>query len=190
MPATSLQSYRRTVLRFLLVFCALGAASSGLETWMRAQRIGGNYQRALANIAGGISRAMGSDARMESSAGTPTISVGAMRLAVTLECTAVLPTGLFLSAVLAVPCPLRKRLVGLLVGLAGVALLNVLRIVILILVAQYRASWFETFHDVLMQGFLLIFVAPLWMAWMVWATADAPKPQATRPRRKSARPLE
>ena len=161
-----------------------------METWMRVERIGGNYQRALAKIASGISRGMGTEARIESPEGTPTVSVGVMRLAVTLECAAVLPTGLFVSAVLAVPCPLRKRLVGVLVGVAGVALLNILRIVVLILVAHYRANWFGTFHDVLMQGFLLILVAPLWMAWMVWATGDAPEPEAGRLRGGTGRGLE
>ena len=42
-------------------------------------------------------------------------------------------------------------------------------IFMLAMVASMRQEWFAVTHDILMQGFLLIMVAPLWMAWLLWA---------------------
>ena len=94
-------------------------------------------------------------------------------LLVTLQCTAVFAKGLFCAAVIAYPCPWRARLVGLVVGLVGVAIVNILRIVSLVLIAQWAMGLFHFAHLVLMQGFLISCVAPLWLAWAVWATKRA-----------------
>ena len=169
MSTQSLSAYRRRVFRFVLVFCVLGAASSGAETWMFAGRHGAGYQRMLARVTSDACAGLGVRSWLESAQGQPTIVVGGLRLAVTTECAAILPTGLFVSAVVAFPCGWRVRCVGAALGVIGVALLNLFRLIVLVLVASHRAEWFAPIHDVLMQGFLLVLVAPLWLVWLGWA---------------------
>lgn len=94
-------------------------------------------------------------------------------LLVTLECTALFAKGLFCAAAIAYPCTWRARLVGCVVGIVGVAILNVLRISGLVLIAQWVPSFFHFAHLVLMQWFLISCVAPLWLAWAVWTTRRA-----------------
>lgn len=173
MSTLSLSAYRRRVFRFVMVFCVLGAASSGAETWMRAGRRGAGYQRMLARVTGDACAWLGVGLRLESAAGPPTIAVGGLRLAVTTECAAILPTGLFVSAVVAFPCAWNVRCVGVVLGVIGVAFLNLIRLIVLVLVASHRAEWFAPIHDVLMQGFLLVMVAPLWLVWLGWAVRPA-----------------
>jgi len=90
---------------------------------------------------------------------------GGLPLQVTIECTALYATGLFLAAVIAFPCPWRARLVGFVVGVVGVAAINIVRIAGLVLISIWNAKWFDFAHIVLMQGFLISCVAPLWLAW-------------------------
>ena len=95
---------------------------------------------------------------------------GEQLLAVTLECTALFPKGLFCVAVIAYPAGWRMRIVGLVMGIVGVAILNVVRIAGLALISLWIPSMFHFAHLVLMQWFLISCVAPLWLAWAVWTT--------------------
>jgi exosortase/archaeosortase family protein len=48
-------------------------------------------------------------------------------------------------------------------------LLNLIRLSVLTIIAEARPSLFQFAHNVLMQGFLIIMVGPLFLAWAVWA---------------------
>ena len=172
------KSYRRQVLRFVVVFTVLAAASSALETWMRARHIGIGYQAAITRTVRALTVPLGVDAGSMPGGGGCTLYVNSIQLVVTIECAAVLATGLFISAVLAFPGGWRIKVVGVILGVVGVAILNVLRIVILATVAQHKPDWFSLTHDVLMQGFLVVMVTPLWLGWLAWAM---------RPGRRSSR---
>ena len=78
---------------------------------------------------------------------------------------------------LAFPCAWRARVAGLITGLIGVGVLNLLRIAVLGLIVGYRYDWFDTVHALLMQGFLIVFVAPLWIAWMFWVLKTEARPR-------------
>ncbi len=98
-------------------------------------------------------------------------------LMVTLQCTAVFAMGLFCSAVIAFPCGWRARLLGVAIGLLGVAVINIVRISGLVLIAQHRPSFFHFAHLVLMQGFLISCVAPMWLLWAAWTTKRMKAPR-------------
>ena len=168
MAATKPKSYRRQVFQFMVVFTILAAASSALETWMRARQIGIGYQAAITRTVRALAVPLGVDAGSMPGGQGCTLRVNSIQLVVTIECAAVLATGLFISAVLAFPGGWRIKVVGIIVGVVGVALLNVLRIVILATVAQHKPDWFNLAHDVLMQGFLVVMVTPLWLGWLAW----------------------
>jgi exosortase/archaeosortase family protein len=93
-----------------------------------------------------------------------------MQLIVSVECTALFAKALFCAAALSYPAKWRYRLAGCVIGLIGVALLNILRVAGLVLISNGSPSLFEFAHTVLMQWFLISCVAPLWLLWAVWAT--------------------
>jgi len=173
MSARTHPSYRRHVLQFIVLFCLLSGASSGLETWMRARGVGQGYQERIAAVVCAVVRPLGVDARRDVDWGGNVILAGSRQLVVTIECAAVLATGLFVSAVLAFPCSWRARIVGVVTGVVGVGLLNLVRIIILTVIAECKGEWFKLTHDVLMQGFLLVMVAPLWLLWLAWVLKPA-----------------
>ncbi len=96
-----------------------------------------------------------------------------MQLVVSIECTALFAKALFCAAAIAYPARWRERLVGCVAGVFGVAGLNILRIAGLVLISGWIPSLFRFAHLVLMQWFLISCVAPLWLAWAVWATKRA-----------------
>ncbi|NOS99555.1 MAG: archaeosortase/exosortase family protein [Phycisphaerales bacterium] len=110
-----------------------------------------------------------------------TIVVKSQPIQVAIDCTGIRATWIFWAGVLGFPCAWRSKVLGLLLGLFGVALLNLLRIALLGIVAGYWPMSFETWHTICMQGFLVVFVAPLWIAWMLWVVrSDAPVGDADR----------
>lgn len=165
-----LTTSRSRIIVFGIVFSVLVALGSVSELFMRRNHIGATYQVAIATVVAGSLRLTGASARVEHTK----IHVGSSEVEVTLECTGVKASAIFCAAVLAFPCPWRARLIGLLAGVLGVGLLNLLRILTLAAVAGYRNEWFDSLHALLMQGFLVLFVAPLWIVWMVWVIRPTP----------------
>jgi len=97
------------------------------------------------------------------------IQVGSHVLQVTPECSGLEAVGIFCAGVLAFPCGRKKTIIGLLIGIVGVGMLNILRISGLILVAGLRPDWFEPAHDALTHLFPLFVVLPLWLCWLLLA---------------------
>ena len=143
---------------------------------MRAHHVGVGYQAAITSTVYTLVGPLGVEARRDPARGECTIWVNNVQMVVTIECAAVLATGLFISAVLAFPGGWQTKLVGVIVGVVGVGVLNLLRIVILAAVAQHLPGWFGLSHDVLMQGFLLIMVTPLWLGWLAWVIRASRRP--------------
>ncbi len=102
-----------------------------------------------------------------------TVTGTGIPLIVSVECTALFAKGLFCAAAIAYPCRLRDTVIGCVVGLVGVAGLNVLRIAGLVLISSWTPKFFHFAHMVLMQWFLISCVAPLWLVWAAWATKRA-----------------
>ncbi len=159
------RGYRGRVIRFLIVFGVLSAGSSLLETAMMKKQFGEGYQVFLAGTVAGVTRSFGLEVERQGRV----LLTGGPPMYVTVECSGVLATGLFCAGVLAFPCGWGRRLVGVGVGVIGVGLLNLARLIVLTVIARVRPGMFNITHDVLMQGFLLLLVAPLWIAWLVWA---------------------
>ncbi len=180
-------SKRGHVVRFAVVFTLLVILGSISELYLqrfqiRTQR-GEGYQHLIATVIGDSLRVF----NVPATCSDTTIHVNTASVEVAVECTGIKATAIFCAGVLAFPCSWRNRAIGLLTGILGVFVLNVARISALALVAGYRSAWFDDVHAVLMQGFLILFVAPLWIAWMLFANrrARASPPTEPRPRKRS-----
>lgn len=179
-----LPSSRGRVLRFALIFIVLVVLGSASEIYILRQQTFGQsfsgdavyaFQKWVARTVGWCLQATSVSVRVDDT----TISIGGRQIEVAVECTGIKPTAVFWAGVLAFPCAWRSRAIGLLTGLIGVGVLNVLRIVALGLAAGYNYSWFDPLHAVLMQGFVVVFVAPLWIIWMLRTIrVPTPLPQA------------
>ncbi len=136
------------------------------EAYLAHIEWGMGLQTTIATVAGAIAQLFdGSIKRV----GHQMLS-GDTSLIVSLECTALYATALFCAATIAYPARWVDRGIGLLVGVIGVAMLNVVRLVVLALVAGWSARLFDFAHLVLMQWFLISCIAPMWLAWAIWAT--------------------
>ena len=158
------------VLKLVILTLLVGFA----ESYLHQIGWGESFQVWVAKLGGGLASIFTSDivrtGREIDTDGPPLI--------VTLECTALFATGLFCAAAIAYPCSWRARLYGLIVGVVGVGAVNILRIAFLVIIAHRVASIFHFAHVVLMQGFLISCVAPLWLAWAVWTTRRARRSRA------------
>jgi exosortase H (IPTLxxWG-CTERM-specific) len=81
-------------------------------------------------------------------------------------CNGVLPTILYLAAVLAFPSTWKARLYGILIGIPGVFLVNLFRVVTLMLVGTRAAASFEDVHVYVWQTLVVALTVALWIFWV------------------------
>lgn len=92
-------------------------------------------------------------------------------LRIDAACTALAWLGMYAAAVLLMPIELRWRCRGLLVGVPALTAYNLVRLVAVSAVSQWRPEAFSIVHDAVMQiGFVVATVAT-WALWM-WHSRD------------------
>lgn len=163
-------SARRAVFRFVIVFVLLVLVGACAERYVDRRDLGEDTQRWIAGAVGWTLKLLSVPANVHGTS----ITVGHGSVDVAAECIGIQATVVFWAGVIGFPCSRRGLLVGILAGLIGVQMLNMARIGALGMVNGYRPDWFETLHSVLMQGFLVVFVAPLWILWMIWVIRRDP----------------
>jgi exosortase/archaeosortase family protein len=84
-------------------------------------------------------------------------------------CDAIDPLALFVSAVLAFPGPLRRKLPGAMVGALVLLSINVVRIVTLFLTGVYYPRAFPAVHADVWQIMFILLTVVLWAIWIRWA---------------------
>lgn len=77
---------------------------------------------------------------------------------------------LVMAAILAFPASIKRKLMGLVLGIALMYTLNLIRISGLYFVVAYHNDWFTVIHTYLAPT-LLIIVACLFFAWWAWGSA-------------------
>ncbi len=92
-------------------------------------------------------------------------------------CDAILPTALFLSAVLAFPIYLRLKWTAILFGSTALLLINLVRIITLYYARIYKPDWFHALHVDIWQPAFIFLALFFWVMWALRATKPAPHPQ-------------
>lgn len=77
-------------------------------------------------------------------------------------------------AMLAFPAPWRHKLLGLMIGIAVVQFVNILRIISLFYLGQWRMDAFEFAHLYLWQGLIMLDVLVVWLIWVRAMPVQAP----------------
>jgi archaeosortase B (VPXXXP-CTERM-specific) len=82
------------------------------------------------------------------------------------ECTGLLEMVIFLAAVLSFGTTIRKKALGLLMGIPAIYLFNVLRIIVLVLVGAYWPGAFDFMHTYFWQVTLILMIGSVWVGWL------------------------
>jgi len=142
------------------------ANSSGAMQWV---------QTVLATITAGILRVCGEAAVVTGS----TVQTDAFGISVVTACTGLFTTGLYVIAVLAFPTRWRARAIGLAIGVAGIFLLNLIRLVSLYFVGVHFPNVLDLVHQGIWQAVFIVFAVILWLLWAGrWGRERSPEPKA------------
>ncbi|MBI2432509.1 MAG: archaeosortase/exosortase family protein [Candidatus Hydrogenedentes bacterium] len=84
------------------------------------------------------------------------------------ECGAFEVMAIFLAAVIGFPTSLRKRLLGLLLGMPVLYVVNIMRLSCLAVIGALSGSgeWFDFAHNYVWQAIYIVFVVAVWLAWV------------------------
>lgn len=155
--------------RFALFFgvLALGCEVLYYAVVVDSQPLVG-YLRGLARASGTILRLLGFDAQVNSTL----VTTEGFAVQIAHGCDAIQICALYSAAVIAFPAPLRRKLLGLALGIGWLQLLNQARIVSLVLIGRYYQTIFEGAHYTIWPTFLIVVTVLSWMVWVRWATRD------------------
>lgn len=121
----------------------------------------GPVQRLLAESAGGGANLAGAGASVDGTI----IRTENAALDINHECTGIFVLIVYTMFVLAYPAPWRSRLSGAAVGWITLNVVNVLRLVLLTVIASRRPDWFAYFHEYFFQGLFIALLAILASIW-------------------------
>lgn len=82
------------------------------------------------------------------------------------ECTGLFANSIFLAAVLAYPAGIRRKALGVLMGVPAFFVFGLFRLIIMALVAVVSPAHIELFHVYIMVIVSLGFAVALWMIWL------------------------
>jgi archaeosortase B (VPXXXP-CTERM-specific) len=89
-------------------------------------------------------------------------------------CTAVMPMMILTAAVLAFPSSIKEKIIGILIGLAGIFIVNEIRLVSLFYIGIYLPNIFETAHLLVWQSLMILLAIGLWLLWVYKYVRTAP----------------
>lgn len=161
---------RRPAVRFVLSFAVMMATFTGFyygyltNSWIFDQYLVWNARASAL-----VLRVFGENAVAEG----PRV-VARFSVEIRHGCDAILPAGLFATAVTAFPVRARLKLQGMAIGVAFIIGLNLVRIISLYYAGVHWPAQFETIHIDVWQPAFIFLALLLWMLWAIWAT----RPQA------------
>ncbi len=88
-------------------------------------------------------------------------------------CTGFLPVVFLTASIFAFPGPLRRKCVGLAVGVPILIGLNLARLVHLFYLGVHNPAAFELAHTVVWEGFLILAIFGIWLGWTRWSDSQA-----------------
>lgn len=94
------------------------------------------------------------------------IFVRGLTLDINYECTGAYVLLILATFLVAYPASWTQRIFGFVIGVAGLTLVNILRISVLVRVAEIRPDLFPYFHEYVWQGVFLVLVIAYAMRWV------------------------
>jgi archaeosortase B (VPXXXP-CTERM-specific) len=82
------------------------------------------------------------------------------------ECTGLFEMLIYIAAVAAFSTSIRKKLLGMAIGIPAIFLFNLARIIFLLLAGAYSKSLFDFMHLYFWQATLIIMISSVWIGWL------------------------
>ena len=94
-------------------------------------------------------------------------SVASADFAMTIvgACTGIIPMAIVVSAVIAYPSSLQDKGKGIVLGIGGLFVINLGRMVGLFMVGTYAPDFFDMAHYVVGQSLMILLALALWLFW-------------------------
>jgi exosortase H (IPTLxxWG-CTERM-specific) len=161
-PGPPVPVHRRPEVRFLVLFLAVLAGSFALLAWKPVNDHVVEPFTGLVAVASGVGlELVGEDiTRQGTILRTPTFAVNIRN-----GCNGVEAMVILLAAVVAFPASWRARLVGLGIGIVGIQLVNLVRVMALFLTGAYLPRFFDSSHTVIWQTVVIASAIALWLFW-------------------------
>ena len=118
-------------------------------------------QTALARVSSGVLNLFGQNTVV---LGT-TVQSDVFGISVVTACTGVFITGLFVIAVMAFPTRWRPKLIGVLIGVGGIFIVNIIRLVSLYFIGVHWPGFLDSAHQLVWQSLLIVIAVALWLLW-------------------------
>lgn len=126
----------------------------------------GTYSRYLnVSIAHGLAlilKLFGMDAIADgTSVTTPNLGVQ-----IVSACNGMIVCIIYLAAVIAYPCKIREKAIGIALGISIIEAVNLIRVICLFLVLLYFPESFEAYHIYVAESFIIAIGVVLWLFWV------------------------
>jgi exosortase/archaeosortase family protein len=102
-----------------------------------------------------------------------TVTVNGFSMSIAPVCTAVSTMIIYFACIVAYPASVVKKLLGLLIGFPGLALVNFGRLLLLGYLGYTSPRLFELVHQYVFQVVFIVFVIVLWLTWIDKIVQDA-----------------
>ena len=156
-------SRNRAVVRACIIFAVcIGVFTFTLTMLMRGDALVG-LQDFTAGATGFFVNLFGSEVQVDGSiisspSGTP--------LEIIPECLGIISMAIYASAVLAYPCRLKQKMLGIAIGIVALFVLNLVRTVSLFYIGSHFPDFLETAHVLIWQSVMILAAIALWLFWV------------------------
>jgi exosortase H (IPTLxxWG-CTERM-specific) len=163
------------MLRFFLGFLALQALLFGFELTPWAQRwFVVPWTDTLATISADLVKVF--DPGVIADGNVLQSAHNGFAVAIEAGCNGVEASIVLVAAILAFPAPWKRKLLGLAVGVVAVQGLNIVRVISLFYLGQWRLDVFEFAHLYVWQALIMLDVLIVWLLWVRTLPRAAPVP--------------
>lgn len=152
------------MLRFLLIFLLILGGLFALELTPPGQALVLPWAASLAGFSASLIALF--DPKIITYGNIIQSQANGFGVAIEAGCNAVEACIVLASAILAFPSSWRHKLLGLVIGMVVVQVANILRIISLFYLGQWRMDAFEFAHLYLWQGLIMLDVLVVWLIWV------------------------
>ncbi|CAH1386868.1 exosortase H [Candidatus Nitrotoga sp. M5] len=160
------------MLRFLIIFLLIMGGLFALELTPPGQALVHPWATLLARFSATLITLF--DPKVISYGNIIQSQANGFAVAIEAGCNAVEACIVLAAAILAFPSPWRHKILGLVLGMIAVQALNILRIISLFYLGQWRMDAFEFAHLYLWQGLIMLDVLVVWLIWIRTMPIDSP----------------
>lgn len=150
----------RSVRFFIVLFCVFLAFAIAYLKFRRSAILT-PFLALNARVASYVLNLFGASADADGA----TLVVAGSSFQVITECTSIIPTAIYVSAVMAWHSTTREKLIGLTIGVVALFFVNVLRIISLCYAASAYPEQLHVFHIFVWPAVLIVLTVGLWLLW-------------------------